>query len=399
MRFVASQFPYRVGYYGQYARSLILYEELPPKLANRPGVPQFDLSGAFEALNGVSLMDFVKVGFVAWSAGRSTKHLGFSRSYFDKAREQSIVLPTDREMLDVLSQLTTTQEKFITEYEKHKNADRRFAMNDFNPLVSYPIVRPFTFEQTSLAEDDALVVPLPDLLLSRLSVGVYYQMFNCHKEVFSRYFGHLLGEYVGLVLRHSVSPGTLVSEDEIRETYPENKGKVPDWALVDGKTAVLVECKATRFNRKALAMGDEDAVNDSLKQVIKGLKQLDEFAKACRARHPGLERFHGCTEFKPVLTTLEPLYLINSMFFRQHIDDLLAEQGVTKLPWLVLPVDELEKLQPHLAAGIDLGATVDRLNDTTFNEVLGKLHEQTNLVYRDSFLYAKEEQLFSLLGV
>ena len=33
LRMVASQFPYNVGYFGQYARSLILYEELPPKLA------------------------------------------------------------------------------------------------------------------------------------------------------------------------------------------------------------------------------------------------------------------------------------------------------------------------------------------------------------------------------
>ena len=86
-------------------------------------------------------------------------------------------------------------------------------------------------------------------------------------------------------------------------------------------------------------------------------------------------------------------------FFREHIDGLLAEEDFTGLPWLVLPVDELERLQPHLAAGIDLDATVDQLRDATFNEVLGTLHEKTNLVYKDSFLYAKDEQLFRLLGV
>jgi hypothetical protein len=224
-------------------------------------------------------------------------------------------------------------------------------------------------------------------------------MFNSYKEEFSRYFGHLLGEYVGIVLRNSVRPSTLVSEDDIRKTYPGKKGKVPDWAVVDGTTAVLFECKATRFNRRALVTGDEDAVNDSLKQVIKGLKQMDEFAKACRAKRPGLERFHGCTEFKPVLTTPEPLYLVNSTFFREHIDGLLAKEGVTDLPWLVLPVDELEPLQPHLAAGTNLGATLDELRHTTFNEVLGELHGQTNLVYKDSFLYAKDDELFRLLGV
>jgi len=224
-------------------------------------------------------------------------------------------------------------------------------------------------------------------------------VFNRHKEEFSQYFGHLLGEYVGIVLRNSVPPGALVSEEDIRKTYPEKKGKVPDWAVVHGETAVLIECKATRFTRKALATGDEGAVNEGLKQVIKGLKQLDEFANACRARRPGLERFHDCTKFEPVLTTLEPLYLVNSTFFQEHIDGLLAAQGVTDLPWLILPVDELERLQPHLTAGIDLGAIIDELRDATFNEVLGKLHEQTNLVYKDSFLYAKDEQLFRSLGM
>ena len=399
LRFVASQFPYNVGYYGQYARSLILYEELPPKLAGRTGVPRLDLPAAFEALNGVSLMDFVKVGFVAWAAARSANQLGFSRSYFDKARAQGMDLPPDEEVLDVLGQLTTTQGKFVTEYEQRKNADRRFGMYDFNPLFLYPIVRPFASERGQQAEEDALVAPLPDLLLSRLSVGIYYQMFNRHKEEFSRYFGHLLGEYVGVVLQNSVLSDTLVSEEDIRKTYPDTEGKVPDWAVVDGTTAVLIECKATRFTRRALATGDEGVVNEGLKQVMKGLKQLDEFAKACRAKRPGLERFHGCAQFKPVLTTLEPLYLINSTFFREHIDGLLAAQGVTDLPWLVLPVDELERLQPHLAAGINLGEIINELRDATFNEVLKGLHEQTNLVYKDSFLYTKDEQLFQLLGM
>ncbi|MCA1604984.1 MAG: hypothetical protein LC775_05815, partial [Acidobacteria bacterium] len=126
-----------------------------------------------------------------------------------------------------------------------------------------------------------------------------------------------------------------MSEADIRKTYPEKKGKVSDWAVVDGTTAVLIECKAARFKRNALTMGDEGAVNDGLKQVMKGLRQLEEFAKACRAKRPGLERFHGCTTLEPVLTTLEPLYLVNSTFFREHIDGLLAAQGVTDLPWLI----------------------------------------------------------------
>lgn len=401
LRFVASQFPYDVGYFGQYARSLVLYEELPPKLAGRPGVPRFDLPAAFEELNGVPVMDFLKVGYMTWAAAGSGNQMAFSRSYFDRARAQGLVLPPDGEVLRVLDQISTTQERFAAEHDRLKNADRRFAMYDFNPLLSYPVVRPFASGRTLRAEEDALVVPLPDLLVSRLSVGVYHQMLNRHKEAFTRYFGHLFGEYVGMVLRNSVPPGALVSEEEIRETYPEKRGKVPDWAVVDGSTAVLIECKATRFTRKALASGDKDAVNEGLKQVLKGLGQLHEFAEACRARRPGLERFHGCTEFKPILSTPEPLYLVNSHFFREHVDGLLAARGITDLPWLVLPVDELERLQPHLKAGIGLGETIDGLRKpgATFNNVLESMVERTDLSYKDSFLYERDERLFKALGM
>lgn len=61
------------------------------------------------------------------------------------------------------------------------------------------------------------------------------------------------------------------------------------------------------------------------------------------------------------------------------------------MPWWVLPLNEFEVLQLHLAAGVGLSATIDELRDTTFNEVLEGLIEQTGRTYKDSFLYPKEE--------
>lgn len=399
LRLVASQFIYKVDYFGQYPRSLILYEELPPTLAARQDIPPFDLAAAFEALNGVPLTDYIKVGFVAWAAARSENRLGFTRNDFEQVRARGISLPGDAEILPMLDQITTTQGTFVAEYTERKNADRRFAMYDFNPLLLQPIVRPYQFDELPPPEEDAMVVPLPNLILSRVSVGIFYQLFNSHRTEFSQYFGHLFSEYVGVVLRNSLSSGTLLSEHDIRKTYSEEEGKVPDWVIIDGTTAILIECKSTRFTRAALTTGDEDAVNKSLVQTVSGLKQLNEFTKACEAKHPGLKRFHTCTAYKPILATLEPLYLTNSQFFREHIDQLLAADRITDLPWLILPVDELERLQPHLAAGMDLGETIDGLHNARFNEILQRLHEQTQLTYKDSFLYSKDEELFSSLGV
>lgn len=69
---------------------------------------------------------------------------------------------------------------------------------------------------------------------------------------------------------------------------------------------------------------------------------------------PELERFQDCNIFKPVLITFEPLELINSEFFRKHINQLLQEEGIQDLAWQILSVGNLEILQPHLATGIKL---------------------------------------------
>lgn len=108
---------------------------------------------------------------------------------------------------------------------------------------------------------------------------------------------------------------------------------------------------------------------------------------------------HDCTTFKPVLVTLEPLYMINSKPFQNHINERLAtEEGIINLPWLILSVQELEILQPHLAAGIELEKVLNDLRDKPFNTVLEETHSQTGLTYKDSFLYKKEQELYSQLG-
>lgn len=169
--------------------------------------------------------------------------------------------------------------------------------------------------------------------------------------------------------------------------------------MLDGNQAVLIECKATRFSRAALTSGEESAVRDSLKQVLKGLRQLAEFRRACLARTAGLEFLENCTVFKPVLVTLEHLYLINSVLFRDYLDEELRTNGITSLPWQILSVNELEVLQPHLDHGLGIGKVLKDLEGRTFNTVLSELFRDTGLTYKDSFLYKTDQELYRRLGV
>ena len=397
LRIFGNQAPYSIDFFGQQARPLLLFQEIPKQIAGSKHVPKFDLEDSFQKINGVSLTDFINVGYVSFAAALS--NAGFTRSYFEKARSEDFNLPKGNLILPALNKLAADARKLKHLYLKYRSNDRRFAMYDFNPLFLFPIVRPWQQKKAFLMDLDRLVAPIPNLLLYRISTGVFYDLFNHFKTDFSNYFGHVFEAYIGRILRHSFRSTNLLPEDVIRKTYSPEKGKVPDWIIIDGATAILVECKATRFSRSALITGEESAVNDSLKQVIKGLRQLHWFRESCIAKRPGLEVLHPCTDFKPLFVSLEPLYLVNSTFFRECIDAQLAREGIVGLPWRILAVDQLEKLQPHLAAGIKLDKILEDLNRKQFDTILEEVHEKTGLTFKDSFLYSVSEELHRRLGI
>jgi hypothetical protein len=272
-------------------------------------------------------------------------------------------------------------------------------MYDFNPLFSYPIIRPCQDKQFSNQDRDFFHAPVPELVGSRISTGIFYQMYNEYGTEFSAYFGHVFEKYVGLVISKCIGPERLISEMDIRKVYPIDKGKSPDFLLIDGTTLILLECKATRFSRAAQAIASETTVNESLAQIIKGLKQLASFMSACQNNVPQLSEFHSCTRFKPVIISLEPLHLINTPLFREHINSLLADENITDLDWQIISIDDLEALQPHITDGFRLSQVLGDLQSRTFNDVLESLISQTNKSFYHSFLYPKQEELYQRLDI
>jgi hypothetical protein len=373
-----------------------LFHYIPQQLKNLPGIPEFDLDSKFQAITGVSVIDFITIGFVIYSECRG--NFSVSQDYFKKMRKKGINV-SDQSLRAVLNQLIADKSKFLEIYEKQKNQDRRFRMYDFNPLLSYPIIRPCQNKQFSTPDKDFIHAPVPELVASRMSSGIFYQMFNTYNTDFSEYFGFVFERYVGLVLEKCLLSQQLLSESDIRNFYPAKKGKAPDWIIVDGSTVLLFECKATRFSRAAKAIASEDSVNKSLAQVKKGLKQLASFISACQAKISELQKFHHCSTFKPIFVSLEPLFLINSELFREYINTLLTAEGVTGLDWQILSIDELEALQPHIAAGLNLAQVLDELRNKSFNDILENLRSQTNRSFADSFLYDKQEELYQRLGL
>jgi hypothetical protein len=398
LRVVSSQFPFEPGLFSEFARPALLFHEIPQQLQNLPGIPKFDFDSKFQAITGVSVIEFITIGFVIYSASHG--NFAFSQDSFKKMRKQGINV-SSQSLRAVLNQLVADKSKLVELYEKRKNKDRRFRMYDFNPLFSYPIIRPCQNKQFSTPDKDFIHAPVPELVASRISTGIFYQMYNTYGTEFSEYFGFVFERYVGLILEKCLLSEQLLSELDIRNFYPAEKGKAPDWIIVDGSTVLLFECKATRFSRAAQAIASEDAINGTsgIPQVKRGLNQLASFISACQAKIPELQQFHHCNTFKPIFVSMEPLFLINSEFFREHINTLLAAEGVTRLDWQILSINEIEALQPHISAGFNLTQVLDELRNKSFNNVLENLSSQTNRTFAHSFLYDKQEELYQRLGI
>jgi hypothetical protein len=205
LRAVAGQFPFQVNTFASMGQPLLLFGEIPKVVDGKKGVPKFEFSKAFENVTGLSLHHFVAGCFVASAASSSKNTLGITRSYFEKARTQGFNLPDDAGISLLLNCIAADPDRFRQTYEKMKQEDRRFRMYDFNPILTFPILRPWHHHSTKTMQRDRMIAPLPDLIAYRASTGIFYEMFNRYRTEFSEYFGHLFEAYTGRVLGASVS--------------------------------------------------------------------------------------------------------------------------------------------------------------------------------------------------
>ena len=400
LRHVGNQLPFRINTVGRWARSQILYVEIPGKLQGLKEVPPFDFRSKFRTLTGVDPETFIDLGYVTYSAAASKDHLGFSRGYFEKARQLGFKLPDHATVQHVLNRYaldSTGHEQKARECEQKQN--RAYAAYDYSPLFVYPLVRPWPSVPNDEIDLDRMIAPVPDLVLYRLSTGIYFDMHHEWGKPFDDWFGHLLSTYVGRMLRSFIPAGSLISEKEIRTTYGSERGKAPDWIIIDGRTAVLLEVKVARIQRKVYATGDLALFSKCLEPFRIGLRQIHEFQSAAAGKAVGLESLHRCREYVAVVVTFEPTYLANSTLVKDLIRSGLPASMQT-MNWASISLDDVEWAETHLSGGeVDVASFFRHLMTAQPHEVIDAAAKHSKRNYGDSALWRKEEELYGRLGI
>jgi hypothetical protein len=218
---------------------------------------------------GLTVEDFMQVSFVLfallckspWTKHPELSQVGISPTCLEKALSL-----LSRPLLEI-----RYEAKRLIEATVAKGAERVSYLPSV--LRRTPVIRSQEF--------GAIIAPLPDLILFRATVGLYYDirpgpedLINEANDRFEQYTRKLIKAFCP---RFDPLPSQKFGTKK-RQLY------TPDVLLKDGEEIVAVfECKATKLTYEAqYAENPLDEANTAYAQIIKGIKQLWQFFSRVR---------------------------------------------------------------------------------------------------------------------
>jgi hypothetical protein len=201
----------------------------------------------------------------------------------------------------------------------------------FNPLTVYPLVRPDV--NPDPANGPVYLVPCRRLIVERVTQGLYHDLAKHHMKSgganpFKVAFGYVFQNYVGLLLGHALRPDTVHGEwkygvnASVRDT--------PDWIIIEGSRAVLIEVKQSGLFLDAKMWGQLVALRKDLKKTLaEAAHQLAAFEEAVVSGVPGLERLKAVTEYERLVVCFDSVHWGNSLI-RDEIAALQAAGDIAK---------------------------------------------------------------------
>jgi len=333
LRAAYEQFPYQEKFWNLVPRILYLYK----CLNNVPKTKRaFDISQAIHDLYQLSIEDLLIIGCCAAASVRKG-------GYFDP---KNIIntLPnrfkghlTEDKVKHFLQEVVLDYHNFREKArEEEKKVPSGFEKYAFNPLREYPIIR------TDQKRDGKrhYVIPIPLLLLRRISDGVYYDLFAKYKDKFSQFFGLVFEEYVGSLL------GELYDNDHlIREpVYGKPLKKGPDWIILEDNYAILIECTINRLTKKIKSLGDFSELQKKLQQkLVSCIEKYPQKIEDIKTGKTGIPSYDRITSFYPLVVVLDRLYGANSTI-RDLINSELRKKEMDDFSYQILWIGELEDL-------------------------------------------------------
>lgn len=233
-------------------------------------ITDFDLEAEFESFTGLTIEQFIWSGMSLIGAAHNHP---FVKVPWTKANEEELAKhwkgpdrdrPTAKTMNLFLDHVALTPKEFKKKIGYMTEQDENLLAFDFQPLLSFPVVRTGSGE---------VVVPIPKLLLDRITTGLFHDFSNYLDDGkgsktarFRAMFGKLFEEYVHMQLR------LVFEEDELIYELPyvvnRNQKSTPDWTINTKEVLVGIECRTGTFSLESRRTGNEQRVDNDIDRIF-----------------------------------------------------------------------------------------------------------------------------------
>lgn len=277
------------------------------------GKYRYDFPKKFEEYFGITIFEFLSTGFVIWSFTNGTIHPSFAEDI------PKCIKGINKYTVQKFLELSSGNP---LEYKKHVRGESAynmdllrdvFALEPLYFMPAIPIVRSLKLN------DGTFVIPQCRFLLDRTTMGIFHLLSNEERKLaapsgrgnkFRDEFGSVYRTYVKDLLSQT-KIGSLVDLDIL---LPKTKTTIPDFALIDGESCLLIEVKLTLLKIDARTYFDSKDIKSQATSgnIKKAVEQLSEFSTQIYSGNLAKNAFVGVKKIVKLVIGFDDIFTSNA---------------------------------------------------------------------------------------
>ncbi|MDO8588685.1 MAG: hypothetical protein Q7T82_16780 [Armatimonadota bacterium] len=368
IRVAYEQFPYQDQLVDLIPRYLMILTE------TKPHTPALDVPGVFHSKTGLGIEEFMKIGLAFYSG--SLVSPSFARGFLEGTKVEKLKPLLAPEKIDAFLRVAaadfpTFRDLCLREEKEAPEAGKW----TFNSLVSRPVV---------ILPDGRFCVPIPRLLVHRITKGIYYDMVEAldtdAHHPFTDWFGHAFEEYGGIVLQTALGESNVYPEPAYGS--PEKHG--PDWTVLGQDIGLAMEFRSSRLPKMVRTTTQRDEVMNSVRRgLAQTVRRLPAKIRDILDGRAGLSA-SGVTELVPAVVTLEEWY--PGALIADLVRAELSKEGVVAGRFQLMSIRDLEWLatwaqREHPAVVLRDKLSDPALDDLSVSQYLRKRADEKGLSF------------------
>jgi len=314
----------------------------------------YDIPNEFQRITGLSTREFMQLGMVLSSAKAGPyKTAGtLNQSCIDKGINVGIDVLNKDKVQRFLNAASCDYDKFriTADQALFKVSDNKYILYEFNPLTKYPFIK---------VHPERWVSPNPDLVVDRVTSGIYYDLLDESGKSFTDNFGPIFEKYVGDLLGSVYPKEKILKEQQYGGKRNRKKGPA-DWTIFDNSCAILIECKSFAPNLRMKSIASETDIEEYTQRIADAVEQVYNHVNQIKSGNTDLKQFRS-NEYRIIVLTFRRLQAVNTIFFKSIILDCLEKKGISNPEFAVFSLQEFENYLSLVERGISFSKLIERV--------------------------------------